>query len=548
MPLGLHVLPADLYGYGPPMTTTTSTISGRTAARLEPMLRGADGPLAFRRWHFVLLLGITALAAMMRLYKIGEWSFWVDEGHTWRDVTLPLWRFRESARGWYPLSYLGLRWSIEFLGLPDHSEGWLRLPYALFGIASVPLLAVFGQKLVGRRAALLAALFLGINPWHIYWSQNARAYVLVFFFAVLSAGSYWLAIERRSWRWSVVSGVALLIAGACHFTGFALLPAFLAYPLLSGRELTPRWVGVGVLLAFAASLAVPYVLELLPPFQAFQRAKPDASLLHMLQTTAWYFRLPLLLAAGVGLWMLLQGRMQGRALFLACWAVIPLLSLCMVGSSLVKVTARYALCALPAVLLLAGGASVRMAEVLSKGLGRTSWVSRAVPAMVLPALLCFDMISYNYLYYTVQRGDRGRYREAAELVEAKRGERPATVLTVNEPSLIYYLRPDHFRHGPVIDPVQVTQVIPIETWEVFPDPARPETQHHNGYGYLRSVTQDIQKQGRDVFVVVTLPELKEKDQDGTLLAAVEDMFEVVGVLPCWVGPKDETIFVYKLRR
>lgn len=545
------------------MTATGTTAKGPPAAPAHrpdlPAGRPAVADLPpFTGRQLGALLLITLLAALLRLHGLHQWSMWVDEAHTWRDVTNSLADFRASPRGWYPLSFLGLRWLLETGLLPNFSEGWLRLPFAFCGIVSVPLLALFGQPLVGRRAALLAALFLAINPWHIYWSQNARGYVLVFFFAVIAAGVWWHGMHRRSRPWMAVALLAAAAAGGCHFTGFILFPVFLAHAVLARDALTrrARWMTLGV--AVAALVVLPHVLPVLPPFRSFMRAKPDASLLHMVQTTAYYFRLPLLLAALLGLWLLLRRGVEQRALFLACWTIVPILVLAVVGFSVVKVTARYALCALPAVLLLAGATSVRVGEVLTAGLdprgapgapGRLGRRTRWLPAALLPGILCADMAAYDYLYYTVQHGDRGRYREAAEVVMRRAGERRAAVLTVNEPSMQYYLLPNHWRQQVPDDPDSGTKVLSINSWDVDPppDPAQPWTLDHDGADYLEGYLVQARQRDWRLFVVVTLPELAEKDPDGTLRAAIRERLDLVGVLPCWIGPKDETVYVYESR-
>ncbi|HLQ37793.1 MAG TPA: hypothetical protein VK348_08330, partial [Planctomycetota bacterium] len=182
---------------------------------------GRHSAKRFSSTQIALLLVITLLAAVLRLFRLGDWSLWVDEANTWRDVTMPLWGdggFFSGYRGWYPLSFLLLRSLLDHGLLPMWSEGWLRLPFACCGILTVPALAVFGNLLVGRRAALLSALFLAVNPWHIYWSQNIRGYVLVFFFAIVAAGVFWLGALRGSWRLRLLGLLTAVVGGLCHPT------------------------------------------------------------------------------------------------------------------------------------------------------------------------------------------------------------------------------------------------------------------------------------------------------------------------------------------
>lgn len=94
-----------------------------------------------------------------------------------------------SERGNYPVVFFGLRWLMELGGLPSSGEGWLRLPFAFFGILCVPMLALVGDLLVGRRTALLAAALLAVHPWHLEISQSARGVGVALFFACSAPAS-----------------------------------------------------------------------------------------------------------------------------------------------------------------------------------------------------------------------------------------------------------------------------------------------------------------------------------------------------------------------
>src|SRR5688572_22700601 len=60
-----------------------------TSRVLEQRLPPDHGE-AFGRRHVFCLVSITAIAAVLRLLHLGEWSIWVDEAHTWRDSTMDL--------------------------------------------------------------------------------------------------------------------------------------------------------------------------------------------------------------------------------------------------------------------------------------------------------------------------------------------------------------------------------------------------------------------------------------------------------------------------
>ena len=145
------------------------------------------------RW---LLAGLTLLALLLRLHQLGQWSFWEDEIFTIRDmhhsVGMLLALEGKTRHFLFPLL------QKLFLPLvPGVGEASYRLLSVLFGVASVPVMVLFGRSLVGRGGALLAGLFLAICPWHIYWSQNCRYYTLTAFLSLVTCWLFWASLRRR---------------------------------------------------------------------------------------------------------------------------------------------------------------------------------------------------------------------------------------------------------------------------------------------------------------------------------------------------------------
>lgn len=507
--------------------------------------RSADRQADFSgmQWGFLVL--VTVVAALLRLVSIGEWPVWVDEAHSWRDATLPLGEFLEQSRRWYPTSYFLLRGLLETGLLPGEEPAFLRLPFALAGIATVPVLAVYGRRIVGPAAAVWAASFLALHPWHVYWSQNARAYALVVLFATVAVGELVRGRLERSRARQVWALAWLGLAASCHLTALVLVPVFAGVWLLGSARLDRRRA-IPLLASFTVLLLVLRpLLELFPPFRVFLDAKSLAvpSLQHFVETVAWYFRVPFLCAAALGAWLLGREKGGGGSLPLLLWAAAPLLLLAAVGSGIVKVTGRYALTALPAVLLLAGAASARIGTAVAHGLslGRRE---RLAAFCALPMLLLADAGSGCLLYHSAWNGDRGRWDEAARTLTALAGGQPFVVHTTHEPVLLYYLRPGHYRASPeqrVTGPIDVRS---IERADVEASAAgRPEP----GRAYVRSIVDQARRRGRRALFAAALPELAEKDDDGSLRRALAEQCELVEVLPLWVGPRDESVYVWSAR-
>lgn len=133
------------------------------------------------------LAAITLLAALVRLPTLGHQSFWYDEAFTPVHVLHPslsatlhsVVHTENSPPLWYLTAWVDYR----ILGSGEFA---LRLPSALAGIATVPVAYGIGRELTGRRAAVLCALLVAVNPLFVWYSQEARAYGLFVLMAALA--------------------------------------------------------------------------------------------------------------------------------------------------------------------------------------------------------------------------------------------------------------------------------------------------------------------------------------------------------------------------
>lgn len=503
---------------------------------------------AFERRHLFVLLLITLLAAALRLFRLSEWSLWVDEVHTFRDFTIDedaFWRGNSRVR-YYPASFQLMRWLAPYL--PSLGEGWLRLPFAFFGIATVPTIALMGRLIVGRGAALAAALLLAVSPWHIFWSQNCRSYSMLLFFVVLAAAAWWQAVQKRAHVWYLGAIVCLFLAGLSHFSAYFLAMAFAFHWIIVwrtrgryGMSALERWLPATLLVIAAATALwwVPIVLDLVAHVQ---RAKGGASVAHLAATTVYYLRPPMIIA-GIGGMLWLRDRVRHSQVFLVYWAVVPPCAVAIwsaVANS--QVNAQYTFAMLPAFCLLGGAVVVALYEHL-RSPGWRGLALRTVPI----ALIALDMIGYDYLYFFKQYGDRPRVREAAMLVR----EQPGThklILTTNEPGLRFYLTRDVVPHPD--DPESRLRIRSLEPWmrNTNPFTGRPfdEGAPATGEAYLKLVCAAARARGVTVYFVGSYPELEEKDVDRTLLSFLRGETIQVGWFPNWTGPRDMCMFVARV--
>jgi mannosyltransferase len=184
------------------------------------------------------LAAITVLATALRLSTLGLQSFWYDEAFTPVHVLHPsLWAtLRSVARteNSPPLWYL-LEWA-DYRVLGDGVLA-LRLPSALAGIATVPVVWMIGRELAGRRVAVLAAALVALNPLFVWYSQEARVYSL-FVLTVALAMLCFLRARRASTPGNLVAfALSASLALLTHyFAVFLVVPMALWLVLARGPD------------------------------------------------------------------------------------------------------------------------------------------------------------------------------------------------------------------------------------------------------------------------------------------------------------------------
>jgi hypothetical protein len=115
----------------------------------------------------------------------------------------------------------------------------VRLPLAVVAALFLPLFYILARRLLGERLALISALILALNPFHIALSRVLHHDALTTTFMVLSLLSmvgYWL----RSWKryWLIVSAFWAGLAFLSKPIGWFLMP----YAALLGvLSLFHRW-------------------------------------------------------------------------------------------------------------------------------------------------------------------------------------------------------------------------------------------------------------------------------------------------------------------
>jgi hypothetical protein len=131
-----------------------------------------------------------------------------------------------------PLFFL-FAWGAAKLGDPTL---WIRLPSLVFGTALVPLAYLLGLRTVGRAAGVVAAAFIALGPFSIFYATEGRAYSAIAFLAALSTLCLLHALDTNRRRWWVAYGLAVLAVVYTHYIGIFVLLAQAAWAFWVYRE------------------------------------------------------------------------------------------------------------------------------------------------------------------------------------------------------------------------------------------------------------------------------------------------------------------------
>ena len=147
---------------------------------------------------YILLVALT-----LRLVALNQ-SFWLDEAIG--ALVVRNLEFKEiltqfSRSDFHPpLYYLILKFWTNLFG---YSESALRSLSVVLGTATVYLTYLIAIKILKKRfAVLFSTLLIATSQLHIYFSQEARMYVMTGFFAALCVYFFLYILEKTSvWRW-----------------------------------------------------------------------------------------------------------------------------------------------------------------------------------------------------------------------------------------------------------------------------------------------------------------------------------------------------------
>lgn len=227
-----------------------------------------------RRAFFAGAALLTVVGLGLRLFRLANQSFWIDEVSSILAAQSPLNNIYERsalASNSLPTYFVLLK---AFIGnTVDDLEFRARLLSVIAGALSIPVFVTVVYLWRRQRGtALLAGALLAVNPLHLWYSQEVRGYAVTLMFGLLTLLCFELAREKRRAGWWVLYVLFGIIAITAHKTA-------LIFPVACGL-----WHGWDVLkqrgrlknlfihAPIAAAAVAAMLLKSYPPTEGYGRS------------------------------------------------------------------------------------------------------------------------------------------------------------------------------------------------------------------------------------------------------------------------------------
>ncbi|MDW8102913.1 MAG: glycosyltransferase family 39 protein [Anaerolineae bacterium] len=396
--------------------------------------------LGRREKFFFTQFFLLCLAFSLRLYRLDYHSLWADEGNS---VAMALRDFSSialhSAADIHPPLYY---WFLKLWTTPLGISEWaLRALSAFIGTVLVALIYALGKELWNEKIALTGMALATFHPFQVYYSQEARMYILV---ALLGALSFWGALKwlRKESLWAGILFVLATALGLYTHYSFPILLmaenlAFLLFLSTNHprkrarvRGYIARWLLLQVLPFVIYAPWIPTALSRLTSWPAIAEYGVSTALWETLKAIAFgpASGLPAIATLAVGLVPIIGSvlhRKENWQTIVALWAWLLAPVFMMIFLGLFRgAYLKFLLLSSPPFCLL-----------LALSINDSGGLRRILGAFFLAGLLFSFSTALRDFYFYFTKDD---YRSIARYIEAT--EKPGDVIILNAPGQIDVFR------------------------------------------------------------------------------------------------------------
>ncbi|WP_322753251.1 glycosyltransferase family 39 protein [Frankia sp. Cas3] len=177
------------------------------------IMKDPPGPATARFQVCVLLT--TVISSLLVFHNTGRKSLWFDEGVTVGLVSTswgPMWAFvrdHETNMGLYTVL-------LKLWTTAGDDVTWSRAFSGIAVVATIPLLAATGRRLLGETTGIIAGLLIAVNAFAIHYGQEDRSYGLTLFLVTLTLYLVCRLLDTSRPGLSVMWGLACSAAIYSH--------------------------------------------------------------------------------------------------------------------------------------------------------------------------------------------------------------------------------------------------------------------------------------------------------------------------------------------
>jgi mannosyltransferase len=388
---------------------------------------------------FIIIVG-----ALIRFFQLTRESLWFDESLSAFLASQPLQvsiqSMLQDGLQHSPLFYLLLRPFVSGGSL----ESSVRMLPAIAGVLAIPMIAILGEVLFSRSIGLTAAALLALNPFHIWYSREARMYSLLVLAAILCMYFFSLIIFKepkpRYWIGLTISSA---IAFNSHYFAFFIPLVQLTFIIATFKQSYIYLRSWTASMCLAALSLLPWITIVIKSgvYWVTSGTPNQTSQWADIPLTFWNFSIgytqtltiPVLIILLLFLVVLIYGLIppHGSRFLLAIWLLLPITTTFLISFRFPMYMDRYLIVALPPFVL-----------ALANGLAKIPVPNfrRVVTAIIV---IC-ELVSLTKLFtdrYTYERAD---WRQLGSFLETNVDPIRERIVTLNYQDLI----PLHFYyHG-----------------------------------------------------------------------------------------------------
>ncbi len=151
-------------------------------------------------------------------------GLWLDEAVSVSEARMPYGAMlhRLATTDVHPPLYFTVLWAtIRLIGHGDYA---VRVPSILFGIALIPMVYLLGKEAYDRRTGAVAAVIVSVAPILVWYSQEARMYMMLMVFGVAALWAQLRILRRGGWYpWVVYTLATVAMVWSQYFGVWQLL-------------------------------------------------------------------------------------------------------------------------------------------------------------------------------------------------------------------------------------------------------------------------------------------------------------------------------------